>query len=112
MENTNTTNTTNTNPNEAPIGTLVGKTVEGWPMKIHEIEFSRFEKNREPRVHCPKCNSVDIVRDSVPVGFGSAPGGRHRMGDDYCPRVRCNACGHFATGKPRRHTMNGGTVEL
>lgn len=64
------------------------------------VEFPDFGvKQWEYAVFCPKCAKSNVTRDSLPCGAGSGPGGSHRLGDDYRPRITCNACGHVSIGK-------------
>ncbi len=54
---------------------------------------------------CPKCWSTNITYGSHPGAYGTAPGGRWRMGDaGGCNYARCNDCGEEKTfsDRPKR----------
>ena len=78
----------------------------GWPL----VPSTRFPG--EQQLACPKCGASEYVMSSLGAGFGSGPGGRHRMGDNFIPVITCKACGHRDVGKEHMHVVNGGTKEI
>lgn len=58
----------------------------GWPL----APSTHFPG--EMTLSCPNCFSTNITILSVPMGRGTGPNGRFRMGDPSKQAVRCERC--------------------
>lgn len=78
----------------------------GWPL----VPSTRFPGER--MLAYPECGETDYIMSSIGAGFGSGPGGRHRMGDNFIPTIECRSCGCRDMGGERMHVVNGGSTPL
>ena len=67
----------------------------GWPI-VPSLTFPG-----EGALACPACGSRDVILTVRSGAYGTAPGGRWRMGDNGGHELNaCATCGHTSDGRP------------